>query len=114
MKKLEIIFSHERLTEVNDLLHKYGVGGMNFYNIWGRGSSRREPVSPGRGIERYVPEFGIKTKTEVVTPDDTANKIIKEVLNVMSTGSNRSGKIFVYDVAEAYDLKSRKTGISAL
>ncbi len=114
MKKLEIIFSHERLPEVNDLLHKYGVGGMNFYNIRGRGSSRREPVSPGRGIERYVPEFAIKTKTEVVTSDDTANKIIKEVLNVMSTGSNRSGKIFVYDVAEAYDLKSRKTGTSAL
>ncbi|MDQ3838508.1 MAG: P-II family nitrogen regulator [Thermoproteota archaeon] len=114
MKKLEIIFSHERLTEVNDLLHKHGVGGMNFYNVRGRGSSKSEAVSPGRGIERYVPEFAIKTKTEVVTSDETANQIIKDVLDVMSSGSNRSGKIFVYDVAEAYDFKSKKSGVSAL
>jgi nitrogen regulatory protein PII len=114
MKKVEIIFSHERLTEVNNVLHKHGVGGMNFYNIRGRGSSKREPISPGRGIERYVPEFAIKTKTEVVTSDETANKIIKKILDVMGTGANRSGKIFVYDVAEVYDLKNKKTGFAAL
>ena len=114
MKKVEIIFSHERLTEVNSVLHKHGVGGMNFYNISGRGSSKRESISPGRGIERYVPEFAIKTKTEVVTSDETASKIIKKILDVMGTGANRSGKIFVYDVAEAYDLKNKTTGIAAL
>jgi nitrogen regulatory protein PII len=32
----------------------------------------------------------------------------------MGIGANRSGKIFVYDVAEVYDLKNKKTGIAAL
>jgi nitrogen regulatory protein PII len=32
----------------------------------------------------------------------------------MSTGSNRSGKIFVYNVVEAYDFKKKNTGDAAL
>jgi nitrogen regulatory protein PII len=56
----------------------------------------------------------IKTKIEVVTTDETASKIIDEVLNTMSTGSNRIGKIFVYDVISAYDFKDKKTGNEAL
>lgn len=114
MKKLEIIFPHERLIEVNELLHKHKVGGMNFHIIKGRGSSKREAIAPGRGVERYVPEFTLRTKIEVIAIDETANHIINEVLELMSTGSNRSGKIFVYKVAEAYDLKTKKIGDAAL
>ena len=38
------------------------VGGMTFYDIKGRGRSKREPVSVGRGIMRYVPEFASRIK----------------------------------------------------
>ena len=94
MKKLEVIFAHERLIEVNNLLHKHRIGGMSFYLIRGRGSTKEETISPGRGLERKVPEFLIKTKVEVVTTDETASRIIDDILKVMSTGSNRRGKIF--------------------
>ena len=114
MKKLEVIFPHERLTELNDLLHKHNVGGMNFHTVRGRGSTKRETISPGRGIERFVPEFVIKTKMEVVTTDETASKIIDDVLKCYEYGSNRIGKIFVYDVISAYDFKNKKTGNEAL
>jgi nitrogen regulatory protein PII len=86
MKKLEVIFAHEHLVEINNLLHKHGVGGMNFHLIRGRG----------------------RTKTE------TASKIVDDILEVMSSGANRSGKIFVYDVIEAYDFKNKETGFTAL
>jgi nitrogen regulatory protein P-II 1 len=114
MKKLEVIFAHERLVEINSILHKHRVGGMNFHLIRGRGRTKTEFVSPGRGIERYIPEFVINTKIEVITTDETARKIIDDILEVMSTGANRSGKIFVYDVIEAYDFMSKETGITAL
>jgi nitrogen regulatory protein P-II 1 len=114
MKKLEVIFAHERLIEVNNLLHKHRIGGMSFYLIRGRGCTKEEIISPGRGLERKVPEFLIKTKVEVVTTDETASRIIDDILKVMSTGSNRSGKIFVYDVVEAYDFKNKDTGDAAL
>jgi nitrogen regulatory protein PII len=36
------------------------------------------------------------------------------VLKVISTGSASDGKIFVYDVAEAYDIGSKEKGEEAL
>jgi nitrogen regulatory protein P-II 1 len=114
MKRLDLIIPHERLTEVNELLYKHKVGGMAFYEIKGRGRAKREPVSVGRGVMRYVPEFGFRTKIEVLVPDAKAKAIIDDVLKVISTGSASDGKIFVYDVAEAYDIGSKEKGDAAL
>lgn len=114
MKRLDIIIPHERLQEVNDILHKNKVGGMTFYDIKGRGRSKQEPVSFGRGIMRYVPEFASRIKIEVIVSDSLAKPIIEDILNVISTGSDYDGKIFVYDVAEAYDIGTKETSDSAL
>ena len=114
MKRLDMIIPHERLEEVNEILHKHKVGGMSFYDIKGRGRAKREPVSVGRGVMRYVPEFGFRTKVEVLVPDDVAKAIIADVLKTISSGSASDGKIFVYDVAEAYDIGSKEKGDAAL
>jgi nitrogen regulatory protein P-II 1 len=114
MKRLDLIIPHERLNEVNELLHKHKVGGMTFYDIKGRGRAKKEPVSVGRGVMRYVPEFGFRTKIEVLVSDDVSKAIIDDVLKVISTGSASDGKIFVYDVAGAYDIGSKETGEAAL
>jgi nitrogen regulatory protein P-II 1 len=114
MKRLDIIIPSERLQEVNDILHKHKVGGMTFYDIKGRGSSKLEPVSVGRGIMRYVPEFASRIKIEVLVSDSLAKPIIDDILDVIGTGSDYDGKIFFYDVAEAYDIGTKETGDSAL
>lgn len=114
MKRLDIIIPHERLEEVNEVLHTHKVGGMSFYDIKGRGRAKREPVAVGRGVMRYVPEFGFRTKIEVLVSDAKAKSITADILKKISTGSASDGKIFVYDVAEAYDIGSKETGDPAL
>jgi nitrogen regulatory protein P-II 1 len=114
MKRLDVIIPHERLSEVNDILHKNKVGGITFYDIKGRGRAKQEPVAVGRGVMRYVPEFGSRTKIEVLVKDSLAKEIIDDLLKNISTGSTSDGKIFVYDVAEAYDIGSKESGDSAL
>ena len=114
MKRLDVIVPQERLSEVNDVLHRHKVGGMTFFDIKGRGRAKREPVSVGRGVMRYVPEFGFRTKIEVLVSDEMATKIVKALLKEISTGSASDGKIFVYDVAEAYDIGSKEQGDAAL
>ena len=114
MKRLDLIVPHERLSEINELLHRHKVGGMSFYEIKGRGRAKREPVSVGRGVTRYVPEFGFRTKIEVLVPDAIAKTVIDEVLKRMRTGSASDGKIFVYEVADAYDIGSDERGDDAL
>ena len=114
MKRLDIIIPHERLSEVNNILHKHKVGGITFYDIKGRGRAKQEPVAVGRGVMRYVPEFGSRTKIEVLVTDSLSNKIIDDLLKEISTGSSSNGKIFVYDVAEAYDIGSKESSDTAL
>lgn len=114
MKRLDIIIPHERLPDINELLHKHEAGGMTFYDIKGRGRAKRDPVSVTGGSMRYTPEFGFRTKVEVLVPDDKAKMIIDDVLKVLSTGSASDGKVFVYDATEAYDIGSKEKGDAAL
>jgi nitrogen regulatory protein P-II 1 len=114
MKRIDMIIPHERLSEVNELLHKHKVGGITFYDIKGRGRAKREPVSVGRGVLRYTPEFGFRTKIEVLVPGAKAKEIVDDVLRTLSTGSASDGKVFIYDVAEAYDIGSKEKGEAAL
>ena len=44
----------------------HDVGGLTFYDVKGRGRTRQEPVAVGRGVMRYVPEFGSRMKVEVL------------------------------------------------
>jgi nitrogen regulatory protein P-II 1 len=114
MKRIDLIIPHERLHEVNELLRNHKVGGLTSYDVKGRGRAKNEPVAIGRGVMRYIPEFGSRTKIEVLVPDSIAKSIIEDVLKLISTGSASDGKIFVYDVAEAYDIGSKQTGDSAV
>jgi nitrogen regulatory protein P-II 1 len=56
----------------------------------------------------YTPKFGARTKIEVLVDDNIANDIINKILSELTTGSVSDGKIFVYDVFEAYDIGTVK------
>jgi nitrogen regulatory protein P-II 1 len=114
MKRLDIIMPQEYLPEVNDLLHRHKVGGMSFHDVKGRGRAKHEPVTVGRGVMTYVPEFGLRTKFEVVVTDALAKEIVDDVLKAFGNGTSAIGKIFVYDVAEAYDIGTKEKGDTAL
>jgi nitrogen regulatory protein P-II 1 len=114
MKRLDLIIPHERLPDVNELLHKHKVGGLTSYDVKGRGAGKNEPVVVGRGVMRYTPEFASRTKVEVLVSDSKAKSIIDDILKAISSGSSSDGKIFVYEVAEAYDIGSKQIGDTAL
>jgi nitrogen regulatory protein P-II 1 len=117
MKQIEIIVPHERLSEVNDILYKHSVGGMMFYDIKGRGRAKREaPVITAYVYnygKKYVPEFGSRTKVDVMVSDPLSKQIVDELVKNLSTGS-ADGKIFVKDISQAYDIGSKQNGEAAL
>ncbi len=114
MKRIDLIIPQERLHEVNDLLRKHQVGGLTVYDVKGRGRAKHEPIAIGRGVMRYIPEFGARTKIEVIVSDLSSKSIIDDVLKLISTGAASDGKVFVYDVAEAYDIGSKEQGEQAI
>jgi nitrogen regulatory protein P-II 1 len=122
MKQLDIVIPHERLSDVNSILYNHKVGGMMYYDIKGRGRAERQPREERLSAQaggystgkRYVPEFGSRTKIEVLVPDSTYKPIVDEILKTVSTGSAADGKIFIKDISEAYDIGSKQSGDSAL
>ena len=114
MKRIDLIIPLERLRDLNDLLHEHNVGGLTFYDVKGRGRTRQEPVAVGRGVMRYVPEFGSRMKVEVLVSKEKMKPLIDDILAKIGTGSLSDGKIFVYDVLEAYDIGSKESGDNAL
>jgi nitrogen regulatory protein P-II 1 len=84
------------------------------YDIKGRGRTKQEPLSVGRWVMKYIPEYGSNTKIEVLIPDPLADPVVNDVLTEIGTGTSSIGKIFVFDVASAYDIGTRQTGDSAL
>ena len=61
---------------------------------------------------RYVPEFGSRMKVEVLVSND--KPLINDIFAKIITGAVSVGKIFVYDVSEAYDIGSKESSDSAL
>jgi nitrogen regulatory protein P-II 1 len=84
------------------------------YDIKGRGCTKQEPLGVGRGAMKYIPEYGSDTKIEVLIPDPLAESIVNDVLTEIGTDTSSIGKIFVFDVAGAYDIGTKQTGDSAL
>ena len=93
-------------------MREHDVGGLTFYDIKGRGRTMQEPVAVGRGVMRYVPEFGSRMK--VLVSNQKVKPIIDDIFTTIGTGSVSDGKIFVYDVYEAYDIVSKESGDEAL
>lgn len=114
LKRIDLIIPLERLRDLNDLMHEHDVGGLTFYDVKGRGRTRQEPVAVGRGVMRYVPEFGSRMKVEVLVSNEKMKPLIDDILAKIGTGSLSDGKIFVCDVSEAYDIGSKESGDNAL
>jgi nitrogen regulatory protein P-II 1 len=118
MKELDIIIPHERLSEVDSVLNKHKVGGMYFSQITGRGRAKRETVEATtyegyRTGKRYVPEYGSRTMVQVIVPDSVERNLVSDIIERISTGSAGDGKIFVKDIAGAYDIGSKEAGDKA-
>ena len=61
-----------------------------------------------------MPEFGTRTKIEVLVADSQVKSLVDDLIKNISTGSSSDGKIFVYDVIQAFDIRTKRSGDSAI
>ena len=89
------------------------VGGMTHYRVEGRGTTKAEAVTVGRGTMKYTPEYIPRTKVEVVVKDDQVDLILSNIMDRL--GANQiSGKIFVLEVPLTFDIRTGSKGESAI
>lgn len=104
MKRIDAIVRPEKLQAVIKALHLAGVNGFTAIPAQGRGQEKNT-----RGVYRghtYDINLHQKVKLEIVVSDDYLERTIQAVMDAAQTGEMGDGKIFVYSVLQAYNIRT--------
>ena len=112
MKQITAVIKPFKLDEVRESLAAVGVSGLTVTEVKGFGRQKGH-TELYRGAE-YVVDFLPKVKVELVVADDSVENAIEAIVKAARTGKIGDGKIFVYDVLEAYRIRNNDTGEAAL
>ncbi|KAA9022312.1 P-II family nitrogen regulator [Niallia endozanthoxylica] len=106
MKKVEAIIRPEKLTETIKGLKNIGITGFTVSQVVGRGKQKSS-----KGVYRgqnYKVTLRPKVKLEIVLSDFMVEQTIKKIIDSAQTGEDGDGKIYVYPVLEAYNIRTGK------
>jgi nitrogen regulatory protein P-II 1 len=113
MKKVEAIIRTSKFEEVHAELAKIGVGFMTYSEVKGIGTEHAATTHQYRGAA-YDIGFIPRTRLEIAVADDKVDKLIDCLLKTAYTGKVGDGKIFVYDIKDAYRIRTKQKGEEAL
>jgi nitrogen regulatory protein P-II 1 len=114
MKRIEAIVASEKVLAVNEALKNAGVGGCTILDAKGRGKGEKPVVETGRGTGRYTSEFSVRSDIVIIVEDSDVDKVIKTIVDTVSTGSAGDGKVFISQINEAVDIGTKKRGQTAI
>ncbi len=112
MKKIEAMIRPEKMDAVRQALEKTGYPGITVTEISGHGKQKGS-FQQWHG-EKFKLEFLPKVKIEIICCDEDVDKIAQAVIKSASTGTVGDGKVFIYDVADAYRIRTGERGGKAL
>ncbi len=112
MKKIEAIIRPEKLDDVMKAIEKTGYSGLMITEIQGHGK-QKGMVQQWRGDE-YRVFLLTKIKVEIVAKNEDVEKIKTAIATTAKTGEIGDGKIFIYDIVEAYRIRTGETGNEAV
>lgn len=112
MKKIEAIVRSEKIEDLREALDAKGFSSMTLTEVKGRGAQKG--ITLEWRVGEYRVEFIPKVKVEIVATDENADKIVKIIAEVCSTGKVGDGKIFVSPVEEVIRIRTGERGEKAL
>jgi len=112
MKRIEAIIKPFKLNEVKDALGEVGVEGMTVSEVKGFGRQKGH-TEIYRGSE-YTVDFLPKVKIEIVLPDALVATAVQTIIKAARTGKIGDGKVFVYDVQQAFRIRTEEQDERAL
>lgn len=110
MKRIETIVGPDQRSAVTGVLENLGVH-FTYYDSKGRGTSPTSTVEFDRGTDTMREEFNINVTIMTVVPDLMEDKVVGKILEMI--GGN-DGRIFVHDIKEAIDIKTKQRGDAVL
>lgn len=112
MKFVSAIIKPFKLDEVREALSNIGVQGITVTEVKGFGRQKGH-TELYRGAE-YVVDFLPKVKLEVAISDELLDQVVDAIETAATTGKIGDGKIFVFELEQAYRIRTGETGPDAL
>lgn len=113
MIKIEAIVREEKLEDIKSALNEVEVHGLSISQIMGCGIQKGyTEVIRGTKVDFYMLP---KIKFEIVVSDEHWEKItIEAIKKAAFTENPGDGKIFSYDLRNAWRIRTGETGTSAI
>jgi len=106
VKRIDAIIRPEKLQPVIRALREVGVTGFTVIPVQGRGQ-QLDTHGVYRG-HSYDINLHPKVKLEIVVSNEYVEPAIGAILRAARTGQMGDGKIFIYDVLNAYNIRTGK------
>lgn len=104
MKRIDAIIRPEKLQNVIKSLRQVGVTGFTVIPVQGRGQ-QKDTTGVYRG-HAYDINLHPKIKLEIVVSNEFVDRTIQAIMAAARTGEMGDGKIFVYDIHDAYNIRT--------
>lgn len=107
MKGLIFYIRNNDFAPLLQILYQNNAEGVSYCDVGGRGKLKRDEIPKNideydayRTEEKFIPEFEIRKRVEVVVNNSDSQKILDDV----KKSGKIHGKVFTYDVSESLDL----------
>lgn len=111
LKRIEAFIQSERQREVVDALAKEGVVGLVVTQSLGRGSGERPWIGGAKG---HRIEYNSIDTIVTIVEDSKVDSVMSAIANAAQMNTEGDGKIFVTNVEDVMDIKTKKRGSNAL
>ncbi|HOX82202.1 MAG TPA: P-II family nitrogen regulator [Chryseolinea sp.] len=112
MKKVEAIIRTAKFEEVHAELAKIGISFMTYSEV--KGIGMEHAASQQYRGATYDVGFIPRTRLEIAVTSAKLDSLIECLLKTAYTGKVGDGKIFVYDIQDAYRIRTKDRGDQAL
>lgn len=112
MIRILVFIRPHRLEQVKSAIAAIGVSGMTVSDVRGTGNSP-EPAQWFAGEGQVIP-LPIRSRIEVVIPDEIKDAVVQAILDGAQTGEASDGKIFIQPVETAVRVRTGERGEAAL
>ena len=112
MFRITVYIRPHRLEQVKSAIAALGVSGMTVSDVRGTGNSPEQ--TQWFAGEGHVIPLPIRSKIDVVVPEEMKEEVIAAILASAKTGEPSDGKIFVEPISDAIRVRTGETGEEAL
>lgn len=108
MLRIVVFIRPHRLEPVKSAIAALGVSGMTVSDVRGTGNSPE--AAQWFAGEGHVIPLPIRSKIEVIVPDDLKERMIEAILKCSQTGDHSDGKIFIEPIQDAVRVRTGERG----